>query len=345
MNILILSAGTRNAIVTYFRQALGGGGRVVAADADPLSPALYEADRYYVIPPICAPDYIDRVMGICERERITGVMSLIDPETCRLARDGERFRAAGVTLIGSNAALCELAYDKYRMYQWMRAHGYPCAASWPDRNGFLTAVAAGEAGYPVFMKPVRSSASVNACIAPDPATVEWVLAHKSGMMLQRYLPGAEIGADVYVDLISGETVSVFTKKKLRMRAGETDRSVSIKDDRLFDLIGRFVTEAGFLGPVDIDLFETEEGYVISDVNPRFGGGYPHAHACGCDHVRMIVENLRGKSNRKRIGQYPAGVYMIKYSEATVLDRLPEAAGMEALLTREGTENVEPAKSI
>ena len=34
---------------------------------------------------------------------------------------------------------------------------------------------------------------------------------------------------VIVDMISGEVVSIFTKKKIIMRAGETDRAVSFKD--------------------------------------------------------------------------------------------------------------------
>lgn len=31
-------------------------------------------------------------------------------------------------------------------------------------------------------------------------------------MIQEYLDGQEIGADVYIDMISGEVVSIFTKK-------------------------------------------------------------------------------------------------------------------------------------
>ena len=52
MNILILSAGTRNKIVQYFRDTLEGIGRVVATDASPLAPAIYEASKYYIVPSI-----------------------------------------------------------------------------------------------------------------------------------------------------------------------------------------------------------------------------------------------------------------------------------------------------
>lgn len=72
-------------------------------------------------------------------------------------------------------------------------------------------------------------------------------------MIQDFLNGQEIGADVYIDMISGEVVSIFTKKKIRMRAGETDKSVSFKDPILFNLIEKFVLEAGYRGQIDIDI--------------------------------------------------------------------------------------------
>ena len=129
--------------------------------------------------------------------------------------------------------------------------------------------------------------------------------------------GQEIGADCYIDMISGELVSVFTKKKLVMRAGETDKAVSFKAEKLFNLIEKFVKESGFLGQIDIDIFEIDGEYYISEVNPRFGGGYPHAYECGCDHMQLILNNLQGKINPKNIGAYDEGIYMMKYNEIMI----------------------------
>ena len=102
-----------------------------------------------------------------------------------------------------------------------------------------------------------------------------------------------------------------------MRAGETDKSVSFKDEKLFDLIKRFCKESGWLGQIDIDIFEQDGEYYISEVNPRFGGGYPHAYECGCDHMQLIINNLRGVANTENIGNYEEGVYMMKYNEVRI----------------------------
>ena len=102
-----------------------------------------------------------------------------------------------------------------------------------------------------------------------------------------------------------------------MRAGETDKAISFKDEKLFALIERFIGEAGFLGQIDIDIFQIGEVYYISEINPRFGGGYPHAYECGVDHMELIVNNLEGRENRVITGQYEEGLIMMKYNEIMV----------------------------
>lgn len=317
MNILILAAGTRNKIVQYFKKTLDGDGTVVAADASELAPAIYDADKFYIVPPISEDGYIDRILEICKKEQIRGVLSLIDPELSLLAENTEKFKAVGVTIIGSPYDLCEMALDKMQMYRWLVEHGYRCARSWMDKEAFYKAVDAGEVTYPVFVKPYRGSASISISKAYDKETVDYLFAHDNDLMIQEFLNGQEIGADVYIDLISGEVVSIFTKKKIKMRAGETDKAVSFKDPVLFDLIEKFVLEAGYKGQIDIDIFDIDDQYYISEVNPRFGGGYPHAYESGCDHMKMIINNLNGIANEKRIGAYDEGIYMMKYNEVKV----------------------------
>lgn len=318
MNVLILAAGTRNKIVQYFKRAVNKEGTVVATDASILGPAIYDADKYYIVPPISDPGYIDLLIKICKDEQIDGVLSLIDPELSLLAANEEKFQAIGTVVIGSSYDLCEMALDKIQMYEWLLRHNYNCARSWMDKDKFYEAVDAGEVSYPVFVKPYRGSASISISKVYDKETVDLLYAHQSDLMIQEFLDGQEIGADVYIDMISGEVVSIFTKKKIKMRAGETDKAVSFKDPKLFNLIEKFVLEAGYRGQIDIDIFEINGQYYISEVNPRFGGGYPHAYECGVDHMKLILENLNGCVNTKNIGDYDEGIYMMKYNEVKII---------------------------
>jgi len=318
MNILILAAGTRNKIVQYFKKTIDGDGVVVATDASKFGPAIYDADKHYIVPSINDPKYLDLIIDICKKEKIDGVLSLIDPELSLLAENVDRFYEVGTTVIGSSYELCEMSLDKMQMFNWLKEHNYLCAKSWLDKDEFYKAVEVGEVSFPVFVKPYRGSASISISKVYDKETVDLLFAHEDDLMIQEFLNGQEIGADVYIDMISGEVVSIFTKKKIKMRAGETDKAVSFKDEKLFKLIEKFVLEAGFKGQIDIDIFDINGEYYISEVNPRFGGGYPHAYESGCNHMELIVNNLKGNANTKRIGEYDEGIYMMKYNEVKIV---------------------------
>lgn len=318
MNILVLSAGTRNKIVQYFKKELAGKGNVIATDMSELAPAIYEADKYYIVPRMSDPGYLDVILDICKKESVDGVLSLIDPELSLLAENVDKFEAIGTKVIGSSYELCEMALDKYQMYEWLVQHKYKCAKSYMDKEEFYADIESGNAKFPVFVKPARGSASISISKVYDKETVDLLFAHEDGLMIQEFLDGQEIGADVYIDMLSGEVVSIFTKKKLKMRAGETDKAVSFKDEKLFALIKEFVTTAGYRGQIDIDIFDVNGEYYISEVNPRFGGGYPHAYESGCNHMGLIVRNLDGQINDVNIEKYEDGIYMMKYNELKVI---------------------------
>ena len=317
MNILVLSAGTRNKIVQYFKKTVGNTGLVVATDMQDIAPAVYEADKFYKVPRMTEEGYIDVIFDICKNEKINAVLTLIDPELSLLAANKDMFAELGVIVVGSSYELCEMALDKMQMFNWLRTNGYKCARSYDNKEDFYKELDAGTITFPVFVKPIRGSASIAINKVEDRETVDLLFAHSEGLMIQEFLEGQEIGADVYIDMISHEVVSIFTKKKLLMRAGETDKAVSFKDEKLFELITRFCKDSGWLGQIDIDIFDIDGVYYISEVNPRFGGGYPHAYECGCDHMKLIENNINGITNEKNIGAYEEGIYMMKYNEVMV----------------------------
>ena len=104
-----------------------------------------------------------------------------------------------------------------------------------------------------------------------------------------------------------------------MRAGETDKSVSFKNDKLFSTVLEFAKAFGLRGTNDIDVFEINGDYYISEVNPRFGGGQIHAYAAGVDFPSLLINNMNGIINKPDIGNYREKNYMMKYFDIKVLD--------------------------
>ena len=117
MNILILSAGTRNKVVRYFKKTLAGQGKVIATDCQNIAPAIYDADKCYIVPRITEPDYIYAILEICRKEQIDGVLSLIDPELELLAANKAKFERIGVPCIVSPIGEVKLAVDKMMMFR------------------------------------------------------------------------------------------------------------------------------------------------------------------------------------------------------------------------------------
>lgn len=319
MNILILSAGTRNKIVQYFRRELKGNGKVIATDCSNLAPALYEADKFYIVPRISEPGYVDLILDICRKESVDGVFSLIDPELSLLAKERDRFLEVGTTPVISPYELVETCFDKYRMYQMLCGMRIPTGRCYVDKEDFYRALQNGEISYPVFVKPVKGSASININKVGSDREMEVLFGLYEDLMIQEYMDGTEYGADVYVDMVTGRCTSIFVKEKIKMRAGETDKSVSVKDERLFAMIEKFVEKCGFCGMIDMDIFKIGDTYYLSEVNPRFGGGYPHAYECGVNMPEQVIRNLKGEANRDSVGCYRAGICMMKYNEVAVKD--------------------------
>lgn len=318
LNILILSCGTRNKIIQYFKNELNGKGMVIATDCSELAPALYEADKYYVVPKIDDENYMDIILSICKENNVKAVLSLIDPELSLLAKNKHKFFEIGVLPIVSDYKVVETCFDKYKMYDFLIDNGFKTPKSYIDKEEFYYDLNKGKIKFPVFVKPVKGSASININKVSTKEEIDLLFERFDNLMIQEYMNGEEYGADVYIDLISKQPTAIFLKKKIKMRAGETDKSVSIKDKELFKLIKSFVIKLGLKGVVDIDIFKVNGQYYISEVNPRFGGGYPHAYKCNINIPNMIVNNLLGKHNAIRIGDYDEGVYMMKYNEVKFL---------------------------
>ncbi len=319
MNILILSCGTRNKLIRYFKEPGNGIDRVIGTDCSAYAPALYETDEHYLVPRMTSPDYLDIVLNICQKEKIDAVLPLQEDELFLIASNREKFTNAGVLPIVSEQNTVELCRDKYAFYHHMKRSGLPVLPSFLNLSEFQKHYEAGKINFPVFIKPVRGCGSIGIQKADNMELLSVLCKYSSDdMLIQQFAEGEEYGVDLYVDLLSQEPVSIFTKKKLRMRAGETEKSVSVKDEKLFTLIRKTAASLSLSGPVDMDIFCVDGDYYISEINPRFGGGYPHAHACGMNFPKLIAANAAGRKNTAAIADYEEGVCMLKYTDLVTL---------------------------
>lgn len=319
MNILILSCGTRNLLVRYFKENGNGIEKVVGTDCSEYTPALYETDAHYIVPRMTEPGYLDTIIDICKKEAIDAVLPLQEDELYLIATHKTLFTDNSITPIVSDAETVDLCRDKFAFYQHLKKHQLPALTSVNSFKAFLKEQEAGTMSLPVFLKPTRGCGSVGIQKVEHIELLETLCKYADEeYLVQNFAKGEEFGADIYVDLLSKKPVTIFVKKKLRMRAGETEKSVSYKDEKLFELILETVSTLDLRGPVDMDIFQIDGRYYISEINPRFGGGYPHAYNCGVNFPKLIANNIAGIENANTIGDYEEGVCMLKYTDLAML---------------------------
>jgi carbamoyl-phosphate synthase large subunit len=319
MNILLCSVGRRVKLVEYFKEELNKmSGQVIAVDCDPTAPALYYADIYEVVPRIDHPEYIQHIINLCHKFKVNGVLSLIDPELSLLAHHKKEFENAGIRVIISDKEIVDLCYDKYKTSKFLEEHNLPYIPTYMDTDKLLEDIKNGIVNFPFIVKPKKGSASMGIFKVNRIKELLVLTDQCQEYVIQPFMNGEEFGVDVYRDLITKETTHIFMKRKIRMRAGETDKSIAIIDPALKQVVETLMSVLQFIGPIDIDCFKTEKGYVISEINPRFGGGYLHAHEMGQNFVRNIINNMMGEPNVVNRIDYKEGTTLIKYDHYIVI---------------------------
>lgn len=319
MNILVTSAGRRAKVIQYFKKSFDNFGKVIAADCDSKAPALYYADGFELIPRIDHENYIQEVISVCKKHHIKAVVSLLDPELDILANNKAVFEDNNIELILSPLEMVDMAFDKQKTYDYLVKKGLSAVPTFSEINDFIEQVKSGQLNYPAIVKPGKGSASLGIFEVNCEEELKSVFHENKDLIIQPFYKDREFGIDVYIDLISGELVDIFIKEKLLMRSGETDKSISIHNNQIEGLVKDLIDKTEFRGPIDIDCFEFEGKYYISEINPRFGGGYPHAYELGCDFMTYIAYNLQGNINLSyKSIDYEKNLIMMKYDDVRIV---------------------------
>ena len=312
MNILILSCGTRNKLLSFFKQSPYWD-RVIATDCSELAPALSEADAFYLVPRFKDPNYFEKIIEICKSEKVNAILPLQEEELLLISKNRDYFVSQGIFPIISEYEKVALCKDKYQMYQFLVEHDIPTIPTFLPEQ--LSSDDVSKNAW--FLKPRYGAGSVHSMSVKTEAFLRAYLGEaEEEMIIQPLVSGTEFGVDAYVDFHSHKLVSIFCKEKLRMRAGETEKSISVMNASITKLVKKVIDELKPSGPVDMDIFESNGEYRVLEVNPRFGGGYPHAHLCGIHFPDFIGLNVMGKENDDHF-RYEEGVLGLKYSDIIV----------------------------
>ena len=337
MNILLTCAGRRGYEVDAFRTAINGRGLVVACDADPTAPSMALADRAVVVPRVDELGYVDALIAVCAREAIDLLVPVLETELPLLAARRTEFEAVGTIVLVSSSEVIATCHDKLASAAALAGWGIRSPRTFTSLAAAADAVRNGELAFPVLVKPRFGVGSIGIQRADDPADLAMaeracrkqaasrLLTPPQGtdpaclVLFQECLLGQEYGIDIVNDL-DGRYVATLVRRKLRIRAGQTDRAVTASDPRLEQLGEQIGRGLGHRGILDCDLFVDGDDLCVLDLNPRFGGGYPFSHAAGANLPAAYVAWTAGQPVDPAWLRVGAEVTIARYDDFVVAGR-------------------------
>ena len=307
--VLFTCAGQRVDIVRAFRAA---GAVALAVDADPLAPALYHADRHDVVPLVADPGYLDALAGLVREHDVRLIVPLNDLDHPLLSRSRAALEPAVVLLPDGDA--CARMSDKLEAHRFFLDSGIASPRSWEPGE------VPSDARYPLLVKARQGFGSRHIYRADDPDQLRFFLGYTTvPSFVQERCQGVEFSIDVFCDM-EARCLNAIPRSMLLSKGGESIKGASLKDAELIEY-GRLVAETvGIKGPANVQCFREPDGSLpVTDVNTRFGGGFPLPLAAGGRYPELALAIARGERPEPRLGDFEEGVVMTRFFSEVCLE--------------------------
>jgi carbamoyl-phosphate synthase large subunit len=320
---MLTSVGQRVDIARAFRAA---GATTLGVDADPLAPALYHCDERVIVPRIADPEYVPTLERLRREHDVRLVVPLNDLDFPVLSQERERLAPALLLLPDAEAA--ERMSDKLEAHHFFLANGIPSPRSWAPED------VPDDVRFPVLVKAREGFGSRNIHRAADRDQLAFFLAYTNvPSFVQEVCLGEEFSIDVFCDM-DARCLNAIPRTMLLSKGGESIKGASIQDRELIEHGARVAEIVGVKGPANVQCFREPDGSLpITDVNTRFGGGFPVPLAAGGRYPDLALALARGERPEPRLGDFEEGVVMTRYfsevclapdSEGVLQPRLPLA---------------------
>jgi carbamoyl-phosphate synthase large subunit len=307
--VLFTCAGQRVDIVGAFRQA---GSTTIAADVNPLAPALYHADHYALVPRVGDHGYLPALRRIVDEHDVRLIVPLTDLDQATLARRRDQL---GTLVLLPDAETVERLGDKYLAHILFEERGVPSPRTWlPDD-------VPADVRFPLLVKARAGFGSRHIYRAANGDELGFFLRYTPvESIVQECLAGEEFSIDVFCDL-DGRCLNAIPRTMIESKGGESIKGMTIRDERLIELACDVAEKLRIVGPANIQCFREADGrHYLTDINPRFGGGFPLPLAAGGRYPELALALARGERPEPRLGDFREGIVMTRFFSDLSLTR-------------------------
>lgn len=314
-NILILSAGRRVELVQVFQEALKKHfpeSKVYTTDLYPdISAACQVSDASFKAPRVTSDEYINFLIDICTNHKIGLVIPTIDTELIVLAKNKEKFNKIGTTVVIASQNLVEACRDKRESAKIFTSLAIDQPEIY-DRDDIK---------FPCFCKPYDGSCSIGAMpIFNKDMLTNDILSDERNMFME--LIGKEYKEytiDAYYNK-QGKLCCLVPRERLEIRAGEVSKGATRKNFVYKYLLNKLDKLKGGMGCITVQVFANPETESIKslEINPRFGGGYPLAHAAGANYPEWLIQEYLLNKNIEFFDNWEDNLLMLRYDAKVIV---------------------------
>jgi carbamoyl-phosphate synthase large subunit len=307
--VLFTCAGQRVDIIGAFRRA---GAMAVAADVNPLAPALYHADRYVLVPRVDDSGYVQTLHDVVGEHGVRLVVPLTDLDQVILARARDTL---GALLLLPDADVVERLGDKYLAHALFEEKAVPSPPTW------LPGDVPADADFPLLVKARVGFGSRHIYRASTREELDFFSRYTPvDSIVQACLGGEEFSIDVFCDL-DGRCLNAIPRTMIESKGGESIKGMTIRDERLIELARDVAEKLRLVGPANIQCFRESDGaHYVTDINTRFGGGFPLPLAAGGRYPELALALARGEHPEPRLGDFREGIVMTRFFSDLSLTR-------------------------
>ena len=289
--------------------------RLFVGDANPTANGRFlNKSRFLILKKAIDPDFIPHILELCLNHKIQVILPLVTLELFKFAENKALFAENGIKIIVSDKKDLDIANNKSRLYEHLKAHHiltpqYKVVKP-DDLDGFLKAfLDLGFPKKPLCVKPSVSNGSRGVRIVDDSVDkfdllfnikpnslyislvemTEILRGHPfPELLVSEVLPYEEYTVDTIVN--HGKPILILPRLRKKTNNGISVEGQFIENQEIIDYCFKVLTSLNLHGPIGIQVKKAEDGrFKILEINPRIQGTSVAAMGLGINLPLIAVK--------------------------------------------------------
>jgi len=310
MNILITSASRKVSLIKAFKKALEkeGRGKVIAVDINPLSSAFCFSNLSYLVSKDSDSSFISKLLNLCQEQKVDLIVPTRDEELRIFAKNKEKFKKVGTMIMVPDTKVIEICSDKLKFLEFCKKNNLSIPKIYT-----LEEMKRGIVKFPLFINDRFGKGSKKAFKVNNQVELELYLKLIKNPIVQEWINTKEYTIDLFTDF-EGNIISVVPRERIYTFGGESFIGITFKSKNLIESAIDLAQKLRLIGHNTIQCFFDGKIVKFIEVNPRYGGGANLSFAAGANTPLYLIQLIKGKKIKSRIGKFRDGLIMLRYTD-------------------------------